>query len=230
MNSSNDPAEPGVTIAIGAEVHGPDGKLGHVERVIVDADSDRISEIVVKHGFLWGNERVVPLSHVQRSDGSVLYVDIDEEQFKECDGFDPGRYRDPDPDYSGPPGFNRESGVNFPYEQAVARGPLLFYAAGKPMGYPGGEPVPPESEGENIGTTLPSIKAGDPILDRSFQKVGEVADFEVNEEGFPMRLVGRKGRVFRSEAELPVEWIQDLTDKGVLLNVDRSEVERLGLD
>lgn len=229
MSSSSEPGHPGVTIAIGDEVHGTDGKLGTVHRVIVDADSDRISEIVVKHGFLWGNERVIPLSHVQRSDGSVLYMDIDQEQFRECDGFDPGRYREPDPDYSGPPGFNRESGVNFPLDQEMAGGPVLFYT-GKPLGYPGGETIPPESEGESIRTTMPSINAGDPILDRSFQKIGEVAHLEVDEEGFPTRLVGRKGLLFRHEAELPVEWIQDFSDKGIVLNVDRSEVERLGLD
>jgi uncharacterized protein YrrD len=233
MDPNNEPMDraAGFTVAIGDEVRGRDGKLGEVERVIVDADSDRIFELVVRHGFLWGNERLVPLSCISHGDGSVLYADIDQEQFKEFDGFDPARYREPDPDYTGPPGFDIDSGHNFPLEQAVARGPLLFFATGKPLGYPGGERVPPASEGQNLATTRPSIEAGDDILDRNFEKVGEVAEFAADERGVPVRLVGRKGFLFHKEAEIPADWISDLTDKGVVLAVDKADVERrIGFD
>jgi len=221
MESGSGPGEH-LTIAIGDEVQGRDGKLGQVERVIVDADSDRISEIVVRHGLpLLGKHRLVPMSKVQRADGSVLYVDIDSEQFKECEGFEPDRYRAPDPDYTGPPGFDSRAGYNFEYEAEIASGPVLFQAAGgKLMGYPGGEDA---SRGRMWGR--PSIAPGDPVLSRDAEKVAEVAELEVNEEGFPTRLVVQKGMIFKKEAELPVEWIGELSDQGVVLRVGKSEIE-----
>jgi uncharacterized protein YrrD len=39
--------------------------LGEVQRVITDAASDRVTDLVIKHGFLVGRERIVPLAHVQ---------------------------------------------------------------------------------------------------------------------------------------------------------------------
>ncbi|MGE5595369.1 MAG: PRC-barrel domain-containing protein [Hyphomicrobiales bacterium] len=217
---------PHFTIAIGDEVRGPDGKLGEVEKLIVDAEADRISEVVVKHGFLWGNERVIPLEAIQRSDGSVLYTDIDQKQFKECAGFDPGRYREPDPDYSGPPAFDADAQDNFPYRVAVTQGSLLYLNAGKTFGYPGGE----VSEGVSRLQTLPVIQEGDAVLSSDYEKVGEVSEFEGNADGFPTRLVVKQGFLFKREAEIPAEWIAELSDKGVVLNVSRDEVrERTAL-
>lgn len=224
MDSGSSDFPSDVTIAIGDEVRGRDGKLGQVERVIVDANSDRISEIVVKHGLpLLGEQRLIPLSHVQRSDGSVLYVDIDSEQFKECEGFKADRYRAPNPDYTGPPGFDARSGHNFPLDAAVDSGPVLFQSAGgKMMGYPGGE-------GGSQGSLMsrPSISPGDDVLSADYEKVGEVAEFELNADGFPTRLVVRQGFLFRTEAEVPAEWIRELSDQGVVLRAPAAEIERL---
>lgn len=214
------------TVAIGQEVHGRDGKLGEVQRVVVDADSDTVSELVVKHGFVFGNERLVPLDRVQRADGSVLYVDMDQEQFSSCDGFDPQRYRTADPDYSGPPGFDTESGRNFNYDATWAGGPLLFFGgASKPLGYPGGEMRAPAET--STGMWRPAIKAGDDVLSSDYEKVGEVAQFEAEAAtGKPTRLVMKQGFLFKTETELPVDWLTELSDQGVVLTVPKDTVER----
>ncbi|MCC7365751.1 MAG: hypothetical protein IT303_15410 [Dehalococcoidia bacterium] len=213
------------TVAIGQEVHGRDGKLGDIRGVVVDADTDTVSELVVKHGTIFGSERLLPLSCVQRSDGSVLYTDLDEEQFSECDGFDAARYRTPDPDYSGPPGFDRASGHNMPYEYATAAGPIFFFQAGKPLGYPGGESAPPSET--SAGMWRPAIKEGDEVLSSDYEKVGEVATLEFDSErGVPTRLVMKQGFIFKSETAIPAEWLAELSDRGVILSVPKDTVER----
>lgn len=218
--------EQNFTVAIGQEVHGRDGKLGQVERVVVDADSDTVSELVVKHGFLFGNERLVPLDRVQRADGSVLYIDMDEEQFSACDGFDPKRYRAPDPDYTGPPGFDAASGRDFNYDTVWAGGPLLvFGTSSKPLGFPGGELQAPADV--STGMWRPALKAGDDVLSSDFEKVGEVAAFEAEvASGKPTRLVMKQGFLFKKQTELPSEWLSDLSDRGVVLTVPKDTVER----
>jgi hypothetical protein len=37
----------------------------------------------------------------------------------------------------------------------------------------------------------------------------------------------RQGRIFKDEFDVPVEWVEDLSDKGVVLNVERGRVESL---
>ncbi|HEY7293735.1 MAG TPA: PRC-barrel domain-containing protein, partial [Dehalococcoidia bacterium] len=74
-------------VTIGAEVRGSDGKLGDVHRVIVDARTGHVTDLVVKHGFLFGNERVVPLSSVTKVENGVVYLDTDKEAFERFHGF-----------------------------------------------------------------------------------------------------------------------------------------------
>jgi hypothetical protein len=45
--------------------------------------------------------------------------------------------------------------------------------------------------------------------------------------GAPKRLVMRRGHLFHTDTELPISWVQDLSDKGIVLNVPRAAVESL---
>jgi nucleotide-binding universal stress UspA family protein/uncharacterized protein YrrD len=208
-------------ISIGADVVGTAGKLGEVHRVIVDARTDRVTDIVVKHGFLFGRERVVPLSHVTGVENGVIRLDLDEKGFEALDGFSDDRYRAPDPNYVGPPGFRREE---FLMDVAVATGPVQGLAGGAvpPLGYPGGQQLSPDD------TARPAVSAGTPILDSEGQEVGEVHDMDfAADTGAPTRLVLRKGFIFKDETEIPVSMIQNISDDGVMLNVTKAEVEQL---
>src|SRR5262245_3758025 len=72
---------------------GKDGKLGEVERIIVEHNRlDRVSEIVVKHGFLFGSERVVPVERITKIEAGVVYLDLDEKGLASMDGFAGERY------------------------------------------------------------------------------------------------------------------------------------------
>jgi uncharacterized protein YrrD len=208
-------------ISIGAEVIGTSGKLGEVQRVIVDARTDRITDIVVKHGFLFGRERVVPLSHVTTVADDGVHLDLDERGFEVMDGFTDDRYRAPDPSYTGPPGFRNE---DFLMNVAVAEGPLQGLASGPapPLGFPGGQQVSPDD------MARPSVSPGTPIVDAAGEAIGQVHELSVAaDSGAPTRLVLRQGLIFKQETEIPVSLIRDISDDGVMLTVTKAEVERL---
>lgn len=207
-------------IAIGADVLGKAGKLGTVHRVIVDARTNTVTDMVVKHGFAWGNERVVPRGCVSGVDAAGVHVALDENGFALLDGFTDDRYRAPDPNYIGPPGF---ANSEFMLDEVVAAGPTA--GLGDPptapvFGFPGGEQISPDD------MQRPVVQPGTPVLDKAGEKIGEVHEYAVNpDSGAPDRLVLRQGFIFHNDEELPVAWIGEISDKGVLLNVDRATVE-----
>jgi nucleotide-binding universal stress UspA family protein/uncharacterized protein YrrD len=208
-------------ISIGSDVVGTTGKLGEVHRVIVDARTDRITDIVVKHGFLFGRERVVPLSHVTGVESGVIHVDLDERGFEALDGFTDDRYHAPGPNYAGPPGYSQG---DFLMDATVAEGPMqgMTGAPATPLGFPSGEQVSPDD------MSRPAVSSGTPVLDSEGHEVGHVHDMDfAADTGAPTRLVLRTGRIFRHETEIPVSMIQDISDDGVMLNVTRAQVEQL---
>jgi len=154
-------------VGIGSAVEGTDGKLGEVHRVIVDARTNNVTDIVVKHGFVFGKERMVPLSYVDRvDDDGTVHVKLDEHGFEGMQAFADDRFHAPDPDYVGPPGFHNGTFLldTVFFESAGTGGGW----AGKPLGYPGGEQISPDD------MQRPMIEPGSPILDVDGEKIGEV--------------------------------------------------------
>jgi sporulation protein YlmC with PRC-barrel domain len=209
-------------IAIGAEVDGTGGKLGEVSRVVVDPEHDRISAVVVKRGRLLATERVVPLACFMAGDGAALHLNMDEEEFEGLDPFDETVYRAPDPDYSGPPGFDRASvGMgNMSLNTYVALGPQLAFGSSQPVGgFPGGEPIRPVIE-------TPTLEEGADVFDVSGDKVGEVAQLVVDPDGgAPVRLTVKQGFLFKAEYDVPMDWIAEIGDGSVHLNVTKADIE-----
>lgn len=207
-------------LAIGADVLGKDGKLGTIHRVIVDARTNTVTDMIVKHGFAWGSERVLPRGCVTGVDASGVHVALDERDFAALNGFTDDHFRAPDPNYIGPPGF---ANSQFLLTEVTAAGPtggLGQPTSAPPFGFPGGEQISPDN------MQRPVVEPGTPVLDAAGEKLGEVHEFAVNaDSGAADRLVLRKGFIFHTDTPLPVGWIDEISDKGVQLNVARAAVE-----
>ncbi|MHB8574999.1 MAG: PRC-barrel domain-containing protein [Dehalococcoidia bacterium] len=205
---------------IGAEVIGTEGKLGEVHRVIVDARSNHVTDLVVKHGFVFGKERVVPLSCVTGVKDGVVSVNVDGRAFEAMNGFADDRYHAPDPNYVGPPGFDNTA---FMLDRVVAFGGGVGtgqQGGAPPFGFPGGEQTSPDDR------QRPVYAEGTSVHDAAGEKVGEIARMTIDPtNGSATHIVLRQGFLFHHEAEIPISWVQDLSDKGVMLNVMRAAVE-----
>lgn len=206
-------------ISIGADVVGTSGKLGEVHRVVVDARTDTITDLVVRHGGLFhGRERIVPLSHVTKVEGGVIHVDLDERGFAALEGYTEDRFRSPEASYLGPPGFRRD---DFLLDVTVAEG-AQGGGPTPPMGFPGGDQVSPDD------MVRPAVSPGTDVLDEVGEKIGEVHEISfAPDTGKPTRLVVRSGHIFHHDTEVPADWIKEISDDGILLNVPKSKVESL---
>ncbi len=208
-------------LRFGATVMGTDGKLGEIHRAIIDAQTDTVTDLVVTHGFAFGTERMVPLSYVDRVDADgTVHVTLDEQRFATMEGFTDAHFHAPDPSYLGPPGFATEQ---YLLDTALVGGADVGGGfVGKPLGYPGGEQISPDA------MQRPTISSGTPIVDRDGEQVGEVHELTWKAEGGePTRLVMRTGHLFHTETELPLSWVGELSDKGIVLTADKSQIESL---
>lgn len=211
-------------IKIGDTVQGTGGQLGEVSRLIVDERSGQATDLVVKHGFIFGGERILPLGMVRRVDGNAVYVDIDEDQFKDLNGY-ADKVRDGDPDYVGPPPQDLDGTFrgNAAFEQAWAIGPLGgIGGSAKPLGYPGGEQLSHDL------IQRPALATGMSVLDRYGEKVGTVGELAVRpEDGVPTHVTLRRGLLFKHDTPLPAEWIDGVGTDGLVLSVTKAEVDQL---
>lgn len=213
------------TISLGDDVFDPAGeKLGEVTRVIVDARTDTFTEVVVKHGNLLNStERVMMRSSLSSRGDHELTSSLSREEFDELQVFDADRYHAPDPDYSGPPGFDipAKHQANFALDSVVAMGPLAgIGAAGRPFGYPGGESPSAQHEVQP-DLQLPAVERGTAVLDADGEKVGEVEEMAFGADGVPQRLVVQRGFIFKHSAEIPVSEIAEISGDGIWLTGTR---------
>jgi len=209
-------------ISIGDEVMGTQDRLGELERVIVDARSRTVTDIVVKHGFVFGRERIVPIVHITRTEEGKVYLDLDEQGLEAMDGFATER-RGPNPDYVGPPDRDLQGTYqgNMELDQAVAAGSAAGLGTpGKPMGYPGGEQLEQEFD------QRPAIGKGTDVIANDGEKVGDLGEFSFDHDtGMITRLALRKGLLFKHDMEIPVGWLSQVGADGVVLNVPKGQVE-----
>lgn len=213
--------EAAMIFSLGSPVFGTSDKLGEVDRIMFDPNTHRAEHLVVKHGALLGGLHVVPFHDITQVDGEGAHLAMDEDAFKLLPGYAEDAVRARDPDYVAPPAAEDQgrSGMAFQMDALTARG-SLGYTSDNPMGYPGGE------QRVSDDRQLPAIGRGTDVFDAMGEKVGDIGDLSVESEtGMAARIVMRQGLIFKSDFEIPIDWLDAWTPRGVGLNVPKSEME-----
>ncbi len=206
-------------IKVGAVVMGTNGKLGEVTRVTFDEHTHSVDELVIRHGVLLRSERLVPLPHVLRVEDDVVYLDLDDKAFDAMEGYAEKPYDSRKADLSGSLRFDIQ-GVYTPNLVTVTG------QSGRPgdptSNYPSVEQIiPPDKQ-------MPVIAVGTNLFDVNGEKIGEVGEFSVDPQTEALtRLSVRRGFVFKRDSEVPVNWVQEITVRGIVLNVAKEEVQTL---
>lgn len=74
--------EAGVEIRRGTPVYCHDGKVGTVDLVLLDAETGRISHLVIRQGFLLTKDRAVPIEWTREISANRVYLDVGKAQLK----------------------------------------------------------------------------------------------------------------------------------------------------
>lgn len=72
-----------VGIDRGMDVESSDGhKVGSIDALVTDPQTHQLSEIVVKHGFIFTHDTSIPASHITSMESGKVKLDLDQNQVK----------------------------------------------------------------------------------------------------------------------------------------------------
>ena len=195
---------------IGAQVHCQDGNCGRLAKVVVDPETQQVTNLIVEAGFLLKRARVFPIAVVETTTAEGIYLSIV--------SADLSNY----PEYREVEHERPASGAEAPF---TASGAIL----------PGGMALPEQSVPlvrEKVREGLSSedlslVAQGTPLKNQEgvFGKVDHViVDADSKEI---TGLVVRHGFVFPELLNLPVSLIEYVGEKSIFVSATNEELQKL---
>lgn len=84
-----------VDVRRGDRVHATDGEIGRVEGLVVDADDQHVTHVLLQEGHLWGRKDVaIPISAVDKLDEAGIKLRLTKQQVKGLPPVDIARFAD----------------------------------------------------------------------------------------------------------------------------------------
>lgn len=197
---------------IGADVYFRDGRGGKLIKVVVDPASKRVTHLIVEKGFLQKEDRVLPVTLVERATPEAIYLSIESKELAHYPKYREMEFVQPAPDWE----YNR-------YRQGEVVHWATYY------GLVTVEPIVPYVRykvHEGVPATQEVIGRGTPVrtLDGVVGKIDHVL---VNREtGEITHLVLRRG-VFPQRLVIPISLVTEVDDEGVFLDITNEELKEL---
>ena len=203
-------------IRIGLDVYCGQDRVGRVAKLVADASDSHITDIVVDRGLLHG-AKIIPIGQLADVRAGEVELALDRRQFEEAAGFAGQRFRRPGDAWSAPPGYDP---LDFLFDATIAYGGMGGYGTpAEPGPFPTGpaDPLP--------DLLRPVVQEGTDVRSVDGEKVGEIASISFHpDDGRLASLVMRSGLLEHERTALPLEWVEDLTDEGLVLNVSADVV------
>lgn len=200
-------------------VYTADGKkVGNIERFVLDPRGHEISGLVVRKGFLFTEDKVIPPD-------AVASADEDRVTLYDSAG-DPDEFPPYEEMHYIEPGDAELSAVYpEPYIGPVYYYPPLGASAWTPGSYMHDVPMTPK---KNIPAGTVALKEGSNVISRDGKDVGHVKEVytDADTEHVTHFLV-EQGVFFKEEKLIPTSWVAHVRDDEIVLAVDASSLEKL---
>jgi uncharacterized protein YrrD len=216
----------------GATVMSSDGKdVGRIDRVVFDPKSKEISHIVIRQGFLFTEDKVVPVELVASATEENVYLRQSSEQLKDLPLFEETHYL----------AYN-ESDPNAPAQltDTAYAEPLLWYppvgpvtSTGWTYGVAPYTPYYPLTTTPGVTQTVRNIpdnavalKEGAKVVSANGDHVGNVERLLTEQDRVTHILISQ-GFLFTTEKLIPISWINTVADEQITLSVASRTLENL---
>lgn len=227
-------------------VYTADGQeVGAIDRVVINPATTEVSHVVVRQGWLFTEDKVVPTAWIDQATGEQVRLRADIDSLDELPPFEETHYL-PYDDASRADGGNATADANrsaytggyarpyYPYPALGAAWPGYYgYGAyGYPMGYYAAgtyadQPYTVETE-RNIPEGAIALQQGATVVDKHGDQVGTVARVFTDDETQQVtHLLIAEGWLFKEKHLVPTYWISEATDEEVQLKVDADFLKRL---
>lgn len=221
-------------------VYTADGKqVGVIDRVVIDPGTQEVSHIIVRRGWLFAEDKVVPMAWVDEATAEQVRLRSDVKNLDELPRFEETHYvaYDADEETTTPgstPATDAATATEYvqPYYAYPPVGvawpgfysdPLGAYALGA---YPAqGYKVEVE---RNIPEGTVALREGATVVDNRGEQVGTVARIVIDDKSQQAtHLLVSEGWIFREQRLIPLNWVKEVTDDEVQLQVSADFLKRL---
>jgi uncharacterized protein YrrD len=200
-------------------------KVGRIDRVVIDPKSKELTHLVVKKGFLFTEDKVVPLDHVETTNEDQVVL---KEGLEDPDDF---------PDFEETHYIPAEEAGKFAKRDLGGTRPLAWYypmpgAAWWRMrmgAYPGYPEPPYVSRTElNIPDNTVPLEEGAEVVGSEGDHVGDVERvYTEEEEQRVTHLLISQGLISKTRKLIPTMWVEHVLQDKVRLSVSKEFVEGL---
>lgn len=206
----------------GAKVFSADGKrVGTVDRVVLDPDTKEVTDLVIRKGFLFTEDKVVPISLVGPATEDKVTLRRQEDGMEALPNFEETHYVEADLGY-------------VPDLRSAARPrPLLWYPPLGPwwtMGAYAGYDRPQyvAKTEKNIPEGTVALEEGAKVISRDGKHVGDVERiFTEPQEDRATHLLISEGLILKQKKLVPTTWMSTVLEDEVHLSVNSDLVESL---
>jgi uncharacterized protein YrrD len=197
-------------------------KVAELHQIVIDPATDQITHLVAKEGFLFPNDKVIPISLVMSSSEDHIKLYDFEGDFEDLDDFVEVEFVKSE----------RERKISMLNPQGTDVPPLLAYPpAGHGFGYVPviNYPEQPETEMvKNMPAETIDISKNANVIGLNGEHVGDVEEVMVDPTSDQIsHFVISKGLLFTEEKLIPVSWVQGYDSDKLKLVVNEKIVENL---
>ncbi len=196
-----------------------DEKVGSVDQIVIDPSTEEVTHIVVKKGFLFPEDKVIPLEQIRSADDETVILEVDTDNLDAFPIFEMKRYISGDSEY--------------PYRSDRSDWsvrPLIYYPPLQPDHYPYYRTVA-EPGFEVVERSTPegtvTINKGTKVTSLQGEYVGNIEEVFTTSTGKVSHLLISKGFIFTTERLVPINWVDTASDKEIRLRVPLEIVERV---
>lgn len=202
----------------GTEVFTADGqKIGTISRIVIDAKTRDVTDLVVDRGVLSGEERVIPVGLVDLENQERLMLRETNQAIDDFPKYETSHYVDSDDSAA-------------PYENVRASYwfPPVDFQAPIPRTVPDVVPDRPIEPKTSIPEGRIAIAEGARVLGSDEQHIGNVERVIVNPETKAVtHFVIGKGFLLKEHKLVPADWVSDVDEDSIRLSVNGRLFERL---
>lgn len=210
----------------GAGVYTFDGQnVGHIDRVVLNPNTKEVTHLVVRKGFLFTEDKIVPLHVIESAIEERVALREDAGNLDGLPPFEETHYIPLDKD-------DLRSSA-YPIGTAAA---LYWYPPrGGSISYPGSSgyarPFPRRTKTEteqNIPEDTVALKEGSRVISTDSQHVGNVVRvFTEPQDNQVTHLLISDGFIFKVKKLIPVSWISEIQEDEIFLGVGVAMLDTL---
>lgn len=214
--------------------------VGTIDRVVIDPSTEEVRELIVRKGWLFSEDKVVPVNLVANATEDRVTLADTKEELDSLPPFEERYYVQPDGHTDDErAGLNAAADVGIEANDVYVEPIYSYPPLGTPwwgLGTYGGVVAPPlstdvpfpERVKQNIPEGTVAVREGARVYSSDDKHVGDIAEvFIDSESNRATHYVISKGLLFKESKLIPTNWVKVTGEDEVILSVKTDVVDRL---